>query len=301
MCAPGCIEHVVSKLSRRGLLRGAGAAAAAATAAGWAPDEAEARAFPRFSRVVDLTHPMTPEFPTFFGTPGIALKRLKDFKTDGFNMFEWTVLEHAGTHIDAPLHFAASGAGPDTLPAEQLVVPLAVVDVTGTIARRSAMRLPARQRARPGGRIRLRSTFFSAPARSRAGTASMPPRSGTATLGRRWRFRLPTPPAGATCGWASIWRPGSARRRWSRRRPGSRRRASGRGRWSGAQWHPVSSSPASRSPHRASSPPVEPGSHRWSYAHIPTRSVLPRNLTSTDRGKRTKGDPRSRRPDRSVL
>jgi kynurenine formamidase len=134
MCAPGCIEHVLSQLSRRGFLRGAGAAAAAATAAAWAPEEAEARTFPRFSRVVDLTHPMTPEFPTFFGTPGIALKRLKDFKTDGFNMFEWTVLEHAGTHLDAPLHFAASGAGPDTLPVEQLVVPLAVVDVTAKTA-----------------------------------------------------------------------------------------------------------------------------------------------------------------------
>jgi kynurenine formamidase len=135
MCAPGCIEHVVSKLSRRGFFRGAGAAAAVATAVAWAPDEAEAqRTFPRFSRVVDLTHPMTPEFPTFFGTPGIALKRLKDFKADGFNMFEWTVLEHAGTHMDAPLHFAASGDGPDTLPVDQLVVPLAVIDVTGKAA-----------------------------------------------------------------------------------------------------------------------------------------------------------------------
>ncbi len=128
MCAPGCIEHVVSKLSRRGFFKGAGAAAAAA--AGWAPDAAEAQTFPRFSRVVDLTHPFSPEFPTFFGTPGITLKRLKEFKTDGFNMLEWTVLEHAGTHMDAPLHFSASGDSADALPVEQLVVPLAVINVT---------------------------------------------------------------------------------------------------------------------------------------------------------------------------
>lgn len=135
MCAPGCMEHVTSKLSRRGFFKGTGAAAAAAaTALAWAPDEAAAQGFPPFKSVADLTHPLTPEFPTFFGTPGIGMKRLKDFKADGFNMFEWTVLEHAGTHMDAPIHFAATGDGPDTLPASQLVVPLAVVDVAGKAA-----------------------------------------------------------------------------------------------------------------------------------------------------------------------
>lgn len=129
MCAPGCMEYVRSKLSRRGFFRAAGAAAATAAAASWAPREAEAQAFPRFSRVMDLTHTHSPEFPTFFGTPGITLKRLKEIKADGFNMFEWTVLEHSGTHMDAPIHFAEKGDGPDTLPVGQLVVPLAVVDV----------------------------------------------------------------------------------------------------------------------------------------------------------------------------
>jgi kynurenine formamidase len=130
MCAPGCMEHVTSKLTRRGFFKGVGAAAAAAAAAASAPEEAAAKSFPRFSRVVDLTHPLTPEFPTFFNMPGIAMKRLKELKADGFNMFEWTVLEHAGTHMDAPLHFAADGDGPDTLPVDQLVLPLAVIDVT---------------------------------------------------------------------------------------------------------------------------------------------------------------------------
>jgi kynurenine formamidase len=130
MCVPGCVEFVRSKLSRRGFFKGAGAAAAAAAAAAaLAPDEAEAQAFPRFSRVADLTHTHSPEFPTFFDTPGVTLKPLKTFKPDGFNLNEWTVLEHSGTHIDAPIHFAETGAGPDTLPVSQLVVPLAVVDV----------------------------------------------------------------------------------------------------------------------------------------------------------------------------
>ncbi len=134
MCAPGCIEHVKEKLSRRGLLGGVALLAAGAPASASTPTVAQARSFPRFRRLVDLTHTLSPEFPTFFGTPGISMKKLKDFKTDGFNVNEWTVLEHAGTHIDAPIHFAATGAGPAEIALEQLVVPLAIVDVTAKAA-----------------------------------------------------------------------------------------------------------------------------------------------------------------------
>jgi kynurenine formamidase len=137
MCAPGCIEYVRSKLSRRAFFKGAGAVAAATAAVAWGRGEAEAQAFPRFSRVADLTHTHSPEFPTFFGTPGVTLKQLKELKKDGFNLNEWTVLEHSGTHLDAPIHFAEKGDGPDTLPVSQLVVPLAVIDVTGGAASNS--------------------------------------------------------------------------------------------------------------------------------------------------------------------
>lgn len=126
MCAPGVIEHVkAAVVSRRGALL----ASAAAVAAASLPDEAEARAFPRFSRVVDLTHTHSPQFPTFFGTPGIAIKPIKEFKKDGFNLTEWTVNEHSGTHLDAPIHFSADGMGPDAIPVGQLVVPLVIIDV----------------------------------------------------------------------------------------------------------------------------------------------------------------------------
>jgi kynurenine formamidase len=133
MCAPGCIEHVTRALSRRGFL-GAAAAGAAAASQAAAPAPAEAAPLPRRGRVVDLTHTHSPEFPTFFGTPGIAIKQLKAFKKDGFNLTEWTVLEHAGTHIDAPLHFSENGVGPEAIPVDQLVVPLAVIDVAGKAA-----------------------------------------------------------------------------------------------------------------------------------------------------------------------
>ncbi len=129
MCVPGCMEHVAGKLSRRGLLKAAAVSAGGLAAATAGARAAQARQYPAFTRVLDLTHTLTPKFPTFAGAPGITLKTLKRFKSDGYNMAEWSVLEHSGTHIDAPIHFSAAGAGPADIPPEQLVVPLAVVDV----------------------------------------------------------------------------------------------------------------------------------------------------------------------------
>jgi kynurenine formamidase len=80
----------------------------------------------RFTTAVDLTHVMSPVFPTFFGVPGIELQKQFDIKKDGFNLNWWRIVEHAGTHLDAPLHFSADGRrrGEDRR-ASELVVPLA--------------------------------------------------------------------------------------------------------------------------------------------------------------------------------
>ncbi len=68
MCVPGCQEAVRSALSRRGFFRGAAAAGFAATAV--LPAQAQRAPSRSFTRTVDLTHVMSPEFPTFFGVPG---------------------------------------------------------------------------------------------------------------------------------------------------------------------------------------------------------------------------------------
>lgn len=134
MCVPGCQEAVQAALSRRGFFRGAAAAGFAATAVA----QAEAAPTPRRARgVVDLTHTMSPDFPTFFGVPGIELQKQFDFKKDGFNLNWWRIIEHAGTHLDAPLHFSESGATVEKLAAETLVAPLAVVDVRSRAAENS--------------------------------------------------------------------------------------------------------------------------------------------------------------------
>jgi kynurenine formamidase len=131
MCVPGCSEAVHRALSRRSFFRGA----AAAGAAGFAVTATTpALAQRSFRSVVDLTHVMSPEFPTFFGVPGIEFDRKFDFKKDGFNLNWWKIVEHAGTHMDAPIHFSENGATAEKITAEELVAPLAVIDVSAKAA-----------------------------------------------------------------------------------------------------------------------------------------------------------------------
>jgi kynurenine formamidase len=129
MCVPGCQDHVRHALSRRGFFKGA----ATFTAAAVAPETVHA-ATRRFTRAVDLTHTMSPDFPTFFGVPGIEMEKKFDFKKDGFNLYWWRIVEHAGTHLDAPIHFSEAGITAEKIPADTLVVPLAVIDVAAKAA-----------------------------------------------------------------------------------------------------------------------------------------------------------------------
>ena len=129
MCVPGCEQVVRHALTRRGFFAGAGAAATALAAA-----PAPAQAPRSFRTVIDLTHVMSPEFPTFFGVPGIEMQKQFDFQKDGFNLYWWRIVEHAGTHLDAPIHFSSAGATAEKLDVTTLVAPLAVVDVAAKAA-----------------------------------------------------------------------------------------------------------------------------------------------------------------------
>src|ERR1043165_8542098 len=129
MCVPGCREAVYRAMSRRGFFRHATTAAFAATAI------APAYAQRSFTSVIDLTHTLSPGFPTFFGTPGITIEQRYTLKKDGANVNWWHVPEHAGTHLDAPFHYSDAGAAVEAIPAEQLIVPFAVVDVSAKAAR----------------------------------------------------------------------------------------------------------------------------------------------------------------------
>ncbi|MEX2482687.1 MAG: cyclase family protein [Gammaproteobacteria bacterium] len=96
-----------------------------------APARAQAMSF---SKSVDLTHTLWPDFPTFFGEPGLEMERMFSFEDDGFNQYRWHLVEHTGTHMDAPIHFSADQNAADEIPVDKLVVPLVIVDIAARAA-----------------------------------------------------------------------------------------------------------------------------------------------------------------------
>ena len=123
-----CVMNAVKDkmLSRRSFFK-AGAAVTAAAAFG-AGSTSPAMASGH-DKVVDMTHVYDDKFPTYFGAPGITMEQPFNFKENGFNLFQLSINEHTGTHIDAPLHFSADGASVDEIPVSNLVVPLCVVHI----------------------------------------------------------------------------------------------------------------------------------------------------------------------------
>jgi kynurenine formamidase len=84
--------------------------------------------------IVDMTHPLNeqtlfwPTSPTTF-----KLERLAHGPTPGGYFYAanaFSMPEHGGTHLDAPIHFAESGHTTDAIPLERLVAPGIVIDVT---------------------------------------------------------------------------------------------------------------------------------------------------------------------------
>ncbi len=103
-----------------------------------------------FRRVVDLSHTLHKGFPAWFeegksigmksssGKPivGPAVVEVEDvltFANHKINLKKITYWEHVGTHMDAPNHFS-EGSTCDEIPAEDLVCPLAVIDVKAKAA-----------------------------------------------------------------------------------------------------------------------------------------------------------------------
>ncbi|MDG3040392.1 cyclase family protein [Roseicyclus marinus] len=131
-----CVMNKVKErmLSRRDFFRGTAAMAAGAAAIGVAGAPTPLRAQAAGMSVVDMTHTLGPDFPTYFGEPQFAAEQLFNFAENGFNLLNLTINEHTGTHIDAPLHFSADGLSVDEIPVSDLVVPLCVVDIAARAA-----------------------------------------------------------------------------------------------------------------------------------------------------------------------
>lgn len=136
MCVPVCHEKIVRSISRRSFLKSAAMTAAAGAVAGCAGatvTEPEASRSINYDRIVDLTHTLGEDFPTYFGPSQLKIETLFSAEESGFNLNEWTVNEHTGTHMDAPFHFAGEYSA-DEIPIGKLVGPLAVIDIRARAA-----------------------------------------------------------------------------------------------------------------------------------------------------------------------
>lgn len=133
MCHACVINNVKSSmLSRRDFFRNSAAVTAAVAMAG--AMSARPALAQSSGRVVDLTHTLDGDFPTFDGKPGILFKENVNFDTSGYQIWELTIFEHSGTHIDAPMHFSKDGTSVDELSPESLVCPLCIVDIKAKAA-----------------------------------------------------------------------------------------------------------------------------------------------------------------------
>ena len=84
--------------------------------------------------VEDLTHTLHTDFPTYFGQSQFSMNQIFNYAEHFFNLFEYTVNEHTGTHIDAPLHFSEDGDSVDAISLGNLVAPLCVIDISARAA-----------------------------------------------------------------------------------------------------------------------------------------------------------------------
>lgn len=95
-------------------------------------------AAPRFAHVVDLTHTLDSAFP-YIPVPGItfpfSLEPIATLESNGVAANRWHIHEHLGTQIDAPNHFARGGRSLDQLRADELIVPVVVVDISERAAK----------------------------------------------------------------------------------------------------------------------------------------------------------------------
>lgn len=131
MCGPLVMDAVREKVSRRDVLRLAGAATVAAIGAQWlgATEVLAAPMTMRVSRVQDLTHTLKPSFPSFSGNPIFKSDVAVTIKKDGYYARNISYFEHIGTHMDAPAHFGADARTVDQIAPAALIAPVAVIHI----------------------------------------------------------------------------------------------------------------------------------------------------------------------------
>jgi hypothetical protein len=81
-------------------------------------------------RVVDLTHTFRNGMPVFPGLPQPSFAAIAKVEENGYAMTSYSMLNHIGTHVDAPAHQIAGGDTLDEIGLERLVTDALTLDVS---------------------------------------------------------------------------------------------------------------------------------------------------------------------------
>ena len=84
-------------------------------------------------KFVELSYEVSPTTPHWSGFPAMSVTKKFDY-ADGFRVHEFTLVSQYGTHVDAPSHFVEGARELHTVLAEELLLPLCVVDVSQKVA-----------------------------------------------------------------------------------------------------------------------------------------------------------------------
>ena len=80
-------------------------------------------------RFVELSHEVTPNTPHWSGFPALSMDPLFTHE-DGFYVNQFVMVSQYGTHVDAPCHFIEGKPGLEHFGANDLILPLCVVDLS---------------------------------------------------------------------------------------------------------------------------------------------------------------------------
>ncbi len=84
-------------------------------------------------KIIDISLPLSEELPTWPGDPPIQLEQIsKIAEGEDANLTHLSMTLHAGTHVDAPVHFLEGGSTVDQLPLDLLVGPVLVIELSTT-------------------------------------------------------------------------------------------------------------------------------------------------------------------------
>lgn len=84
------------------------------------------------TKFIDVTVPLSAGLPTFPGDPPFQIDATHRIANgDSYDLARLTLGTHAGTHVDAPVHFLENGASIDELALEILIGKVRVVDLLG--------------------------------------------------------------------------------------------------------------------------------------------------------------------------